>query len=268
MLPFPRLKAGTMEIAFDCTQCGRCCHNLRLTLSVAEARVWAARGHQVDLLAEGWPWPDAEIHPDDAVAQWRLATSFPVTVGDVPFRVNLRLVARHDGACPHLLPDMRCGNYEARPRICGIYPLESRPFEAMEPARRLCPPEAWDAGLPVLERDGVPADAGAAAIVEAHRAAMIADVAVKERLVRAIGWAEMAMAGEGLAVREIAPDALVAALDAVERGCVVEALPWSIVTNRETTRAILAELECPARLVVAGDGFLAAFGDHPSTGSG
>lgn len=184
-----------------------------------------------------------------------------MSVGDVPFRINLRLVARHAGACPHLLPDMRCGNYEARPRICRIYPLESRPFEAMVPERRLCPPEAWGEGLPVLERDGVAADAEASRIVEAHRAAMVADVAVKERLVRVIGWAETAMAGEGLAVCEIAPEVLLEALDVAERGAPDGAVAWGIVTNRESTRAMLADLECPARLVAAGYGFLGSFAD-------
>lgn len=194
--------------------------------------------------------------------QWRKDTTFAVTVGDVPFRINLRLVARHDGACPHLLPDMRCGNYEARPRICRIYPLESRPLEAMVPERRLCPPEAWAPGLPVLERDGVAADADAAAIVDAHRAAMVADVALKERLVRVIGWGEAAMAGEGLAVLEIAPELLVEALGVAERGAPDGALSWVIVTNRESTRAMLADLDCPARVVAAGYGFLASFGDN------
>lgn len=250
-----------MEITFDCTQCGRCCHDLRLTLSVAEARVWAGRGHRVDLLAEGWPWP-AEDLPDDPELRWRRDTTFPVSIGDVPFRVNVRLVARHVGACPHLQPDMRCGNYEARPRICRIYPLESRPFETMVPARRLCPPEAWAPGLPVLERDGAAADAEAAAIVAAHRQAMIDDVAVKARLCSVTGWAETAMAGEGLAVREIAPADLIASLDDAERDVPVKAQLWRIVTNRETTRAMLAELECPVRQVAAGDGFLASFGDQ------
>lgn len=254
-----------MEISFDCTQCGRCCHDLRLTLSVAEARVWAGRGHRVDLLVEGWPWPEtdsADGDPDDPVAQWRRTTSFPVTVGDVPFRVNVRLVARHEGACPHLLPDMRCGNYDARPRICRIYPLESRPFEAMVPARRLCPSEAWGEGLPVLERDGEAADPQAGVILAAHRAAMIEDVAIKERLVSVMGWAETAMAGEGLAVCEVAPEVLLEALDVAERGAPEAPLAWLIVTNRESTGAMLAELECPVRLVAAGYGFLAAFGDQ------
>lgn len=254
-----------MEITFDCTQCGRCCHDLRLTLSVAEARVWAGRGHRVDLLVEGWPWPEtdsADGDPDDPVMQWRRATSFPVSVGDVPFRVNVRLVARHEGACPHLLPDMRCGNYEERPRICRIYPLESRPFEAMVPARRLCPPEAWGPGLPVLERDGLAADFEAGQIIAAHRAAMVADVAVKERLVRVIGWVETAMAGEGLAICEIAPEVLLEALDVAELGAPTGDVSWGILTNRESTRAMLAELDCPVRLVATGHGFLGSFGDE------
>src|SRR3990167_1036185 len=84
-----------MELHFECTQCGRCCHDLRLTLSVAEACAWAGRGHQVDLLTEAWPWPDDGASSDAGMA-WRKATSFAVRVGDVPFRINLRLVARHE----------------------------------------------------------------------------------------------------------------------------------------------------------------------------
>ncbi len=249
-----------MKRHFECTQCGRCCHDLRLTLSVAEARVWAGRGHRVDLLVEGWPWPDNGAL-DDPVMQWRRVTTFAAWVGDVPFRINLRLVARHDGACPHLLPDMRCGNYDARPRICRIYPLESRPFEAMVPERRLCPPEAWESGMPVLERDGTAADDHATAILAAHRAAMVTDVSVRQRLAGVLGFFDTAMAGEGFAVCEVAPWALLEALEAAEMGWGDGPDAWSIVTNREMTRAMLENLECPARLVAAGEGFLGSFAD-------
>lgn len=262
-----------MEVCFDCTQCGRCCHDLRLTLSFAEARVWAGNGHRVELLAEAWPWPDTGNAADPAL-NWRRETSFAAHVGDVPFRITLRLVARHAGPCPHLMPDMRCGNYAARPRICRIYPLESRPFEAMQPERRLCPPEAWMPGLPVLARGGEPARADARAIIAAHRQAMVDDVAIKAALAAVLGFAEAAMAGEGLAVCDVAPDALLAAMDRAlaQDAAVAPDAPntggpqgpgaWSIVTNRETTRAMLAELGCPARLVAAGFGFLPAFADQ------
>lgn len=259
-----------MDVCFDCTQCGRCCHDLRLTLSVAEARTWAGRGHRVDLLAEAWAWPDADEpdaatqtqdNDDAAVRAWRQATTFPVVIGDIPFRVNLRLVAHHAGPCPHLLPDMRCGNYAQRPRICRIYPLESRPFEPMQPAQRKCPPDAWIDGLPVIERDGLPADAEAAAIIGAHRAEMIADVTIKARLARVIGLAETALAGEGLAVCPVAPDVLVEALDVAARGAPDVASPWGLVTNRRTTQAMLADMGCPVQRVNAGERYLASFAD-------
>lgn len=250
-----------MEISFDCTQCGRCCHDLRLTLSVDEARTWAANGHQVDLLAEGWAWPEDADETDPAI-QWRMATTVPTMVGDVPFRINLRLVARHEGPCPHLLPDMRCGNYAARPRICRIYPLESRPFEAMTPAKRRCPPEAWAPGLPVLERNGEPADAQTATILGQHRQAMIDDVPAKARLAAALDFTEAALAGEGLATCEPSPTTLLAALEIADQSTTAPRPNWSIVTNRETTRAMLADLDCPVRLVATGYGFLSAFADE------
>lgn len=250
-----------MNLHFDCTQCGRCCHNLRLTLSVEEARVWATNGHQVDVLAEGWAWPDDADDADPAI-QWRKATTFPAMVGDVPFRINLRLVARHEGPCPHLLPDMRCGNYENRPRICCIYPLESRPFEAMTPEKRLCPPEAWYRDLPVLERDGEPANAQTARILADHRQTMTDDVPLKARLAAALGFAETALAGEGLANCEPSPTTLLAALAIAEQTKIAPRPNWSIVTNRETTRAMLADLDCPVRLVATGYGFLSAFADE------
>lgn len=249
-----------MDLHFDCTQCGRCCHDLRLTLSVDEARAWAGRGHQVDLLAEGWPWPD-DGDPDDGVTRWRGATSFPVLVGEVPFRINLRLVARHAGPCPHLQPDMRCGNYEARPRICRIYPLESRPFERVSPSRRKCPPQAWGDELPVLERNGEPADAEAQALLAAHRQAMIVDVPLKARLASALGFTDTAFAGEGMAVCEIAPKSLLTALEEAECSLWDAPQHWTIVTNRQSTAQMLGDLDCPVRLVPAGPAFLQAFAD-------
>lgn len=250
-----------MDITFDCTQCGRCCQDLRLTLSVAEAQVWAGRGHRVDLLAEAWPWGD-EARADDPAMQWRAASTFAVTIGDVPFRINLRLVAHHDGPCPHLLPDMRCGNYEQRPRICRIYPLESRPFEDMVPAQRKCPQEAWAAENPLLARDGVAFDAETAMVLDAHRTTQVSDVAMKARIAAMLGFAEAAFAGEGLAVCEIAPEALLEAIEAADAPIDEPTQYWSIVTNRASTYAMLADLSCPVRLTSAGQGYLASFADQ------
>ncbi|OYZ26096.1 MAG: hypothetical protein B7Y31_13680 [Novosphingobium sp. 16-62-11] len=157
---------------------------------------------------------------------------------------------------------MRCGNYEARPRICRIYPLEARPFEAMTPEKRLCPPEAWGRDLPVLERDGEPAELQTADILSQHRQAMIDDVPFKARLAATLGFAEAALAGEGLATCEPSPTTLLAALAISEQTKTAHRPNWSIITNRETTRAMLADLDCPVRLVATGYGFLSAFADE------
>ncbi len=157
---------------------------------------------------------------------------------------------------------MRCGNYQDRPRICRIYPLESRPFEAMVPARRKCPPEAWEPGLPVIERDGVAVNAEAAMILAAHRAAQVADVASKARIAAVLGFADAALAGEGLAVCEVTPAALLEAIEASEALADVPDQNWTIVTNRAPTYAMLSDLDCPVRLAPAGQGYLASFEDQ------
>ncbi|MEJ2458705.1 MAG: YkgJ family cysteine cluster protein, partial [Novosphingobium sp.] len=188
-----------MTIHFDCTQCGKCCHNLRLTLSVDEAIVWAGRGHTVQLLTEALPWV-GDPDPADAPALYRHDRSFPAASGTAPFRITVIPVAYHDGACPHLQQDMRCGNYAERPRICRIYPLEARPFTDLRPENRLCPPEAWSCEFPVLERGGEIADPEAARIVAAHRQAAAADVSVLAAACDALSLSTAAFANEGLAV--------------------------------------------------------------------
>ncbi|MDP3549009.1 MAG: hypothetical protein Q8R81_01290 [Novosphingobium sp.] len=162
----------------------------------------------------------------------------------------------------HKSRSSRPTNYAARPRICRIYPLESRPFEAMTPAKRRCPPEAWAPGLPVLERNGEPADAQTATILGQHRQAMIDDVPAKARLAAALDFTEAALAGEGLATCEPSPTTLLAALEIADRSTIAPRPNWSIVTNRETTRAMLADLDCPVRLVATGYGFVSAFADE------
>jgi len=59
-----------MDIQFDCTLCGQCCHNLKLTLTVAEAMRWLEDGNQVQVLTEAIPWPD-EPAADDLPALYK-----------------------------------------------------------------------------------------------------------------------------------------------------------------------------------------------------
>lgn len=134
-----------MSIHFECTQCGRCCHGLRLTLSVDEATAWAGNGDTVQILTEALPLSQGNAD-EESHNEYEKARSFPATSGEATIRIAAILVAFHPGPCPHLRPDMRCGNYSARPRICRIYPLESRP---------LCDPAgAKTPGIVTVHEDG------------------------------------------------------------------------------------------------------------------
>lgn len=252
-----------MTIHFDCTQCGKCCHNLRLTLSVDEAITWAGRGHAVQILAEALPWP-ADPEPETPQSVYDKARSFPGTSGDIPVRIAIALVAYHDGPCPHLQPDMRCGNYEARPRICRIYPLERRPLTAWTPQDRLCPPEAWDDDLPVLVRDGEIADPEAISIIEAHRRVALEDVPDLAAACEALGVDKAAFANEGLAVHAPDPLLLAETLQSVHGSapCPTAARSWTILTNRGQTLSLLQEAGCLAELVTQGPDYLGSFADE------
>ena len=41
-----------MDIHFGCTQCGKCCRDTKVPLTVAEAIKWLNRGDEVQLLCE------------------------------------------------------------------------------------------------------------------------------------------------------------------------------------------------------------------------
>jgi Fe-S-cluster containining protein len=248
------------RICFDCTQCGRCCHDLRLTLSLDEAITWAGNGHQVQLLCEAIPWPRDPL-PDELELAGRRDTSFAVEIGGMPFRVHVMLVAFYAGACPHLQADMRCDNYANRPRICRIYPLESRPFTPMDPVSRKCPDEAWAAEAPVLLEGGVIADPIAQAIVLAHRQARIDDAPALEAVCVQLGISDAAFAGEGMAVHAPDPAVLVECLCQVRESSAALSGTgrWEIVTNRQATLELLRQAQCPARLVSPSAAFLASF---------
>lgn len=245
--------SSATRICFDCAQCGRCCNDLRLTLSLDEAIVWACNGHQVQLLCEAIPWPRDPL-PTELELPHRRDTSFAVEVGRM-------LVAFHDGACPHLQTDMRCGNYADRPRICRIYPLESRPFAPMAPASRKCPDEAWTAQAPVLLEGGVIADPTAEAIVAARRQARIDDAAALEAACAQLGISTAAFAGEGMAVHTPDPDILVRSLRQSPAPSAALSVigQWEIVTNRQATLKLLRKAQCPTRMVSSAVEFLGSF---------
>ncbi len=249
-----------MTVHFDCTMCGKCCHDLKLPLSVDEALVWAEKGHPIKLLVEALPWtgPPAE---NDGKAIHDYGRTFPEMCGDIPIRVAVLLVAWHQGACPYLLPDMRCGQYAVRPRVCRIYPLMARPFETLEPAKRLCPPEAWSADLPVLMINGEATDPQSAQTLADHRHAMIADVPRLRALCSLLGWSRAGFANEGFAVMTLDPARLAKALRCAgeNRAAMSGMRNWTYVTNRQSTLAMLQAADCDAQLVSQDDGYLGSF---------
>ncbi|MFM9936726.1 MAG: YkgJ family cysteine cluster protein [Novosphingobium sp.] len=252
-----------MSLCFECTQCGKCCHGLRLTLAVDEAITWAENGHVVQILTEALPAPLAEASADSQ-AEYDIARSFPAMSGAMPIRIAAVLVAFHEGACPYLQSDMRCGNYADRPRICRIYPLESRPFSRMSPERRLCPPEAWTSDRPLLLNGDRIADTNLMDIVADHRRTLIDDVPVVAAACAALGIASAAFSNEGLAAHHPVGSVLAAALRQAKIDCDdnQELKHWTIVTNREVTRSMLAEAGCTTSLTSQGEGYLGSFPDE------
>lgn len=248
-----------MTVHFECTQCGKCCQDLRLTLSVAEAIAWAGRGHPVQLLVEALPWP-GEPDPADERAVHDRDRSFPARSGDVPIRIAAILVAYHEGGCPHLQADMRCGNYAERPRICRIYPLESRRFSSLRPESKLCPAEAWTPDRPLLTREGAIVDAEARRIVADHWRVGLEDVPAVAAACAALGISHAAFANEGLAVHAPAPEALAQALRSAREAPTPR--DWTIVTNRQPTLEMLRDAGCNAAWVSRGADYLGSFADE------
>lgn len=186
-----------MALHFSCTMCGRCCHGLRLPLSVPEALAWIADGGDVEVFCEAVPWPE-EPAADNGPARHKRKRSFLARSGQLPVRVVVSLVASFDGPCPNLRPDMGCGIYERRPTACRVYPAEVNPFIAVEPAIKLCPPEAWHAADVLQDDAGHWVDPEVAAAVARRRGDDYAEAETKARLCELLGIREAGLSNEGV----------------------------------------------------------------------
>jgi Fe-S-cluster containining protein len=186
-----------VDIHFNCTQCGKCCRDSKIPLTVAEAMSWLNRGHPVQLICEASPWPQALADDDPRAAHFK-RRSFAVTSGMMPTRVVVMLVADTAGACPNLLSDMRCGIYENRPLVCRIYPAEINPFVGLNPEKKVCPPEAWATNQPVLQRNGAVMSDVIRRDIQSSRDTDAVDVAVKNRLCAALNITDTALVHEAV----------------------------------------------------------------------
>jgi Fe-S-cluster containining protein len=200
-------------VDFECTQCGACCHDLRLPLTIDEAIGWLARGGNVELMCEAIPW-QSEPEPDQLVAAHKRRRSFPAASGALPIRVIVVLAARFEGGCPNLQADQRCGIYTERPLVCRIYPAEINPFIELRPDHKLCPPEAWTMPQPLLRRGRI-VDAQIVADVAKSRASDEREAPLKARVCTALGIDIAEFSTLGFVVHHPEPQALLDALRSV-----------------------------------------------------
>jgi Fe-S-cluster containining protein len=243
-----------MDSHFSCTQCGRCCRNLKLPLTVAEAIGWLTEGNDVQLICEAIPWPEEPL-ADDQRAAHRRRRSFAAMSGSLPTRVIVVLAANFAGACPHLQADMRCGIYERRPLVCRIYPAEINPFIQMDPAKKACPPEAWMGNQPLFQRDGRVIDDLVRKSIQQSRDTDAFDVAAKRRLCAALNLNCASLADEGYVVYSPGLDVLLTALSRsvshVDRE--TDHTDWRFISNRSDTIAFLASRGGVGSLVCDGE---------------
>jgi Fe-S-cluster containining protein len=226
----------TGETHFGCTLCGKCCSNLKIPLTAAESVDWLRSGHPVQVICEATPWP-AELPTDFKESEHRRRRSFAAVSGSMPIRVVVILAARIDGACPNLLPGLRCGIYEQRPLVCKIYPAEINPFVQLEPRNKACPPEAWAAHHPFLQRKGAVADEGVRRDIQSSRATDEMDVPLKLRLCKVLDLSDTALAAEGFVVYSPTIAALLGALSQamVATDAAPDLNPWRFLSNQSGT---------------------------------
>lgn len=225
-----------MNLNFECTTCGKCCHDLRLPLSVDEALSWLDRGGEVQVICEAVPWPE-EPPSEDLQAAAKQRRSFPAISGSLPTRIIVILAGAFTGACPNLMPDMRCGIYEERPRVCRIYPAEVSPFIELIPTRKACPPEAWATVNTPFTQQGKLVDSALAGIAQRFRVVDEADVQTKQRLCSYLQIDAAAWSNEGYVLyspqRELLRTMLQQAKQANEPP--PSSTTWRYISNRRST---------------------------------
>jgi Fe-S-cluster containining protein len=230
-----------MDLHFNCTQCGKCCRDIKLPLTVAEAMDWlSTAGRAVQIICEALPWL-AEPRADDQKAAHRRRRSFATMSGSMPTRVMVILAANLVGPCPNLQADMRCGIYARRPLVCRIFPAEINPFLPLDPANKACPPEAWTADLPLIQRDGRVVDDRVREDIQRSRDTDAREVEIKRRLCAALKINSASLADEGFVVHS--PDGaaflaeLARAVDHADSG--TTETQWRFISNRTETIASL-----------------------------
>ena len=226
------------DVGFSCTSCGKCCHDLKLPLSISEAVDWLERGGEVGVICDLMPWVD-EPPLTDMVALRKKSLSFEATSGQLKVRVTPILVAQYEGPCPHLLSDFRCGQYESRPLACKIYPAELNPLQVFDPNSKLCPSDAWQAEIfiPLINQEVHLA-------IETMNKLSVLEVNAKANLCRIMNINSAALSNQGYVLHQ--PDrttfqkALTEINDMIQSGTLPESsADWCVLTHLDVTAADL-----------------------------
>jgi Fe-S-cluster containining protein len=239
-----------MDLRFACTQCGKCCRDLKLPLTMAEAIDWLIDDHEIQIICDAETWP-LEPSPIDRKAAHRRRRSFAAMSGNMPIRVTVILAGNLAGSCPNLMSDMRCGIYGRRPLVCRIYPAEINPFVALVPANKACPPEAWGTDRPLLQKNGQLIDDVVRSDIRRSRDTDAKDANDKAFLCADLGLTYAALANEGYVVYSPSQAALLALLRQAtgtgERK--VPRTTWQIVSNRPETVATIGNIGASTALI-------------------
>jgi Fe-S-cluster containining protein len=230
------------DFNFSCTQCGKCCHDLRLPLTRAEAVAWLQRGDTVEVLCEAIPWV-TEPAASDAPAMHKRQRSFPAWSGGLPIRVIVVLTATFKGPCPHLSSDFRCGIYDDRPHVCRIYPAEVNPFMAISPSQKQCPPEAWTSPTPFVRANQV-VDPQIQLHMSLLRHEDKLDIPIKAWICKALDIQNASLSNEGFMAHSPSPESLLMLLQ--QTPPTVDDKPsqsdWAMVTNQAATFDALSQV--------------------------
>jgi Fe-S-cluster containining protein len=236
-----------MDIHFNCTQCGKCCRDCKIPLTVPEAIKWLHRGHQVQVLCEASPWPVSIADDDPKAAHFR-RRSFAAMSGSMPIRVVAMLAANLIGRCPNLLADMRCGIYEDRPLVCRIYPAEVNPAVVLRRENKACPPEAWTDDRALLQHDGILISEVITRDVQSLREADAREARLKSRVCAALKVIDAALVHEAVLVYSPSADLLLSALgSAMANDDDTAQTQWRFISDRREIVDDLSRLGAVAR---------------------
>ncbi|WP_077047250.1 YkgJ family cysteine cluster protein [Pseudomonas sp. KK4] len=183
-----------MNTTFSCVGCGKCCHDHHVSLTLSEARMWAADGGQVIVLVEGFLSDGLGLPAEQREHATR--RSAVVRSAEAEAFVAITFAAYNAGACRNLDQDNRCRIYDRRPLVCRIYPMEINPHIALNTVVKECPPESWETG-PKLIVGGELVDRELAQLIERSRQADRDDILMKDAICALLGIRTTALKGDG-----------------------------------------------------------------------